>query len=284
MLYSAKHYEDLFTLPVTPDDLRTIRAGVALTRTETIKAGQMLYVRAFPLWTTQTESTRARKAKPSRDAQRKLNERNAELRLEQLANNNFGPDDIFSTFTYADGEQPDDYGAALNNMRSYLGKLRNLRRKLDLPELKYIYVIETTTSEKYGTRYHHHVLLNGGGVSRDDIENLWPHGIANTKRYQYQENQYAGIAHYMLKTKTTNTEKSHRRWNCSKNLAKPVPTISDKKISVRRMERIAMQVEADSKEIFEKAYPGYVLTDQPAVYRSDYCAGVYIRARLRRLD
>ena len=59
-------------------------------------------------------------------------------------------------------------------------------------------------------------------------------------------------------------------------------TVSDRKVSRRRASMVARDVEWNGKEIFEAIYPGYRLMDPPAVRYSDYVAGAYIYARMRR--
>ena len=74
-----------------------------------------------------------------------------------------------------------------------------------------------------------------------------------------------------------------RRWARSKNLKEPEVRVSDRKVSRRRAAAIAADVQANAREILEKIYPGYRL-EQAEVKYSDFVAGAYIYARLRRLE
>ena len=50
------------------------------------------------------------------------------------------------------------------------------------------------------------------------------------------------------------------------------------------MGKIASDVRADGIEIFEAVYPGYRAVEPPEVMLSDFCAGAYIRAKMRRIE
>ena len=66
------------------------------------------------------------------------------------------------------------------------------------------------------------------------------------------------------------------------NLTEPVVRESDRRISRTRLAKIARDVMADGKEILEKLYPEYRLEEVPVVRYSDFVAGAYIYARMRR--
>ena len=72
-----------------------------------------------------------------------------------------------------------------------------------------------------------------------------------------------------------------RRWEHSRNLKKPDERVSDRKIPRRRAALVARDVQANGREIFEKLYPGYRLEEARVRY-SDFAAGAYIYARMRR--
>jgi len=143
----------------------------------------------------------------SSEQQLERNLRNAQKKLSRLINTNFGFGDIFITLTYA--EEPEETGAQ-KMMKKYIRRIRNLRRKNGVPELKYIAVTESGDK-----RIHHHIIM-----SRLDYEaaiGLWDHGRVIISRMD-QEVDYTGLAHYI--TKDTRKQ-SGKRWSQSKNLDKP---------------------------------------------------------------
>lgn len=268
------------------------QSGVILQRSKTTTAGPMVYCESYPIWLTQKQATAARtelQKERQREAQRKLNEKNARKKLIRKINANFGEGDILFTATYPPEGQPESDEAAQRDMRNMLARVKRMRGKKGLPDLRYIYITESTHSEKNGTRYHHHVIMSGDGMSREEIEECWTRkhgGLCNTRRCQYQAKHLSGFAAYMTIGKEQREpvgqkKAMKRRWSCSKNLKKPRETVADKKISVRKAGRIAEAMERDAREIFEKLYPDCVLLDYE-VRRSEWAAGVYIYAELRK--
>lgn len=261
------------------DSLADLRhAYVSRYRTRTVDAGMMRYVEIYPILKAWEGAGLARKKRrESREAQRRLNERNARKRIEWLFNANFCERDVFATLTFAraveEGEARDAVRRLIRRVRAYI--------KRDTAhigvELKYIYVIEGKIKADGSERYHVHMVISG--VGRDTLEGMWEHGYANTRRLQPDDNQYTGLAKYMTKQR-----RFARRWSCSKNLRRPREWVSDHKISRRKVERLAADVRYAGKEIFERAYPGYWLVGEPEVRLSDYVPGAYIYARMRRRE
>lgn len=279
MQYSAREYEVLFDQ--TADTGISIRPGVKACRTKTIKAGPVLECEIFPIWATQAQASQAKKAKGrTREAQKRLNERNAQKRITRKINANFGKGDLMITNTYRDGQQPETEEQAQRDMQNFTRRLKALRKRKGLGATKYVYITERTESKKYGIRYHHHAIISGDGLDRDEVEALWPYGNSNTKRYQTNDRHLTGFAHYITKKKATQEKITKRRWSASKNLDDPKTTVADHKISVRKMQRIAAQIEDEARAIFERAYPGYILAEAPTIRWSEYCAGVYIYATM----
>ena len=296
---SARDCEVLFDVSVSGRLDAGWRMGVLSQRTRTVKHGPMLDVSCFPVWDTQT--ARRAKSEAKREAHKRaqtaLNRRNAKKKLIRLVNANFGEEDLILCCEYAQGKQPQDDEQAAKDVRNYLERIKYLRKKLGLPELRYIYITEVTVSEKYGVRYHHHVIMSGG-ISRDEAEACWIRkhgGRCNAKRAQPGEKHLSGFACYLTTDKRSRTmekdgknpqEKAMRRgWVSSKNLFDPEKhaTEADKKISIRKAQRIAETMEdfGRAKEILERLYPEHELIEVEA-RRSRWTAGVYIYAQMRR--
>ena len=280
MEYSAREYEVLFDKDTATGDLRQ---GVSLYRTSTVTAGQTREIDIYPIWDNQKTASIARQQRAKhREAQKRVDRRNAQKKLRRIINANFGPGDILITNTYAPGMDPKSEEAAQRNMQNYIRRIKTLRKRRGLPELKYVYVTEVTNSESRGTRYHHHMILSGG-IERETLERMWKGGHSNTRTAQPDRDWLGGFAHYMTKAKETQDKALKRGWNCSKNLLRPTATHADHKVSIRKAQRIARQMEDEGRKILEKQNPGYTLTEI-VVKHSQYAPGVYISARMIRRD
>ena len=272
------------------------QSGVLRQRAKTVKAGKMLYCESYPIWDTATKREAGklleemRKKKGTTEAQKRLNARNAQKKLSWLTNENFGEGDLLLACTYPDGSQPEDADAAQTDARNMIRRIRGLRCRKALEELKYIYVTEVTESKEHGTRYHHHMIINGDGLTREEVEELWlkKHGgICNSRRCQWQITGLTGFAHYITKQTGENPKgqevATKRRWCCSKNLKTPKQSVADKKISRRRVEAIAQDVEGNGKAIFEKLYPGYIFVEATVKF-SKFVSGAYMYITMCKRD
>lgn len=304
---SAEKYEILFT-EKQPSSERLMR-DVAAQRTKVWKCGDMLEVQTFPVWNTRTQKAAANAALHGMKDRRQINEKlRARIRREhfrRIVETNFFAGDLMLTQTYdygvidysavdkrdlqRDRERfPQDMAAARRDMQNYIRRIRYWMKKhgKDPNTLKYIYVTEEGREQRDGEqlpwtqKYHHHVLMSG--IERDAAEQLWAdyHGFSNSKRLQPNEAGLAQLSAYMTKQKCT--VHSHC-YAMSKNIVIPQPEVSDRKISRRRVEKIAADVRHSGKEIFEKLYPGYCMAETPTVRFSEYVSGCYIYARLRRI-
>ena len=149
----------------------------------------------------------------------KINERNAETNLRRLINTNYKTGDLHITLTYKKDNRikPEE---AKKELDKYLRPLRKIYKK-NGEELRYIIVTEYKNKA-----IHHHLIVNAvDGVSVKEFDRLWKMGRT---RFTYLDDtgQYAALAHYLIKeTRKTFREEgapSHRRWNPSRNLKKPI--------------------------------------------------------------
>ena len=303
----ASRYEILYDLT----EGEYSQAEVGGIRTRTIRAGNTIEVECYPLIRV---GARAReeviRRRHQREAQERLNRRNAEKRIRRLTEHNFTPEDWFVTLTWDYGaidrfrmsaedadrlhfrlglpvDEEDAHNAWTNFLRR--NKTRMRQRGEDPGELKYIYVLEITKPKVGGFHhYHFHAVIHAPGLTDADLRELWPHGFTRCDRLSWADEGPARLGHYLTKAHTTEelgtNGRRRRRWNHSKNLAEPVETVSDRKISRRRAARIAADVMNDGRAIFEAVYPGYRCVESPTVRYSDFVAGAYIFARLRKVD
>ena len=125
-------------------------------------------------------------------------------------------------------------------------------------------------------RVHHHIVISCG-LSRDELEAIWGKGRSRTDRLQADRYGYTALARYLTKE-----PEGAKRYFCSRNLKEPVITVSDTKLSVRKAERLARDVEDAAPAIFGRMFKNCEFLDC-VVKRSDFVPGVYLYARLRRL-
>lgn len=239
-------------------------------RVKTIRSGQMLECEIYPIWKTQSEAGRARKALASRPAQEKLNEKNAKKHIMRLVNTNFTNADCWGTFGYDDDQLPASPEEAKRDLVNFLRRIARRRKKLGLEPMKYLYVTEWASEDGEPVRCHHHVIMSGG-MDRDEVESLWGHGAyPQVRRLRVkQDGGLNGLACYLAKN-----SRQYKRWGRSQNLKEPIISIADKKITARQVERMVRdQIEA--RELIAKKYPGYACEDM-VVRFSPWVAGAYI--------
>jgi len=251
-----------------------IRIGRMGYRTRTTKAGPRLEAEIYPIFGREQErEARRQKQSATPEKIRRNNEERARRKLIQLMDANFGDEDLHVTLTYA--ETP-EWGRAQRDVKNFVRKIKRLRAKRGLQEMKYIYAIE---DDEDGTkkRIHAHMVMSGG-ISREEIEEIWQKGYANCDRLQPTNEGLEAIARYISKQ---NREKSRRKWSSSKNLTKPKTRTSDTKLSNARVKRLARGFDGEAREIMERIYPGYDFVRSQVRY-SDVVDGAYIRVLMRR--
>lgn len=252
-------------------------------KVKTIMSGSMLESEIYPVYEKSRDTPRADKKRTTEEAMKKYNDKMAMKQMVRLINTNFGQDDLYITLTYPDKVLPTE-SQARKDMTNYIRRLKDARKKLNLPELKYLYVIEFVTEEeaKYTrkVRIHHHLIINK--MDRDLAEEVWrkakQKARAESRRLQPDDFGLEGVARYLGKWK-----KGKKRWYSSRNLKKPTVNTSVTKLSKRKVEKIAREPDR-WKEIFEAMYKHkYSLLDVEVFY-SDIVGGFYIRARMKQKE
>ena len=235
--------------------------------------------------------------------------------FEILCHANFFKDDMHVCCTYSRemeawydrGERPCEYihgerrekdfiteDDAKRHIRNYIARVKRLikRNGCDLKEFRWLLVTvgkeaQHESSVEQPNQYHHHMLMHGVPEHlRNAIERLWPFGTCDTDRLQPDGNGIADMAGYIARQegKANGDAYGKHSFSTSRNIIKPEPKTSAVMISRRRVSQIAADVRANGMEIFRKLYPEYRLTDNPQVKISDFTAGAYIYARLRRIE
>lgn len=282
--YTAEKYIQLFDKDINQDaEMRSYTKAqrneklgsksVGLYRTKRVAAGDTLELMIYPVWIWQRESSRAKKAKPTEEAQLTQNLKDSKKKLIWKLNANFTAEDIFITLTYQ-GQQPASLDEAKKDMQAYIRRVKRWRDKQGLPEVKYIYVIEHQEDGRK-KRVHHHIIMSG--MDRGEAERIWEKGRANAAMLQPDEYGLEGLARYITKGET----RCKKQWCCSRNLKPPRITIADHKVTKSDVERMAAD-EAEVRKRIERREPGYRINDVK-IKRSDYVAGAYITVRLQRI-
>lgn len=256
-------------------------SGIAY-RTTTTEAGNQIEIDIYPTFNVKHDMPRTRRKRESRPAQKNLNDKRAKRYLNQLASANFGKGDLWGTFTYRAGEEPESIEDAERIFGNFIRRVNRRRKKQGKPNLKYIYVTEWSDDEQKGVRVHHHMIFDGN-TDRDEIESLWEHGDrTETKRLAPDPDTHiTGLVKYITKDiKGEERPKHKRRWKTSKGLKKPTVTRSYSKFgkaSVRKMAFDHAQIETELK----KKYKNARFVDAK-VYINDLNGGFYIYARMVR--
>ena len=251
--------------------------------------------------TNMPEAGKGKKGKSSQ-AQKNLNDKRSKRRFVQIANTNFGADDLHISATYNEEHLPITLEEAERNVHNYLDRVKRRMKRVTGQELKYMLVTEYTPEEGENTdpedkttravRIHHHIIINGG-LSRDDLELMWSAtrinwkkaqndpeyrknvdylGFVNCDRLQPNENGIEGLVNYINKRK-----KGCKKWSTSMNLKKPKEKKNDHKYSFRKLRTLAQTPE--NKEVWRKQYKGYEPTKIDFQY-NDYTGwSVYLKMR-----
>lgn len=261
-----------------PDEMpeRPEKNPILYVKTRTIRSGSLTEVECYPVY-AYPYRRQLEKARPTSEAMRAVNDRNARKRFERLAECNFVPGkDYALTLTYSSGEAPEDPERCRKDLANYLVRVNRARKKAGLPKARVMAVIETG---KRG-RLHHHLLIEGG-LDRDQMEQLWGKGYANCDRIQHGDQGLTALARYMTKGFAAKRDKGRHRYYYSRNLRKPVITVSRSRISRRQAERIREDADIQGEAILRKKYPGLRL-DELVVRQTEWMPGCYIYARMRR--
>lgn len=246
-------------------------------RTKTIKSGNVLECEVYPIWDTHCSLARARSFRETRDAQKRLNQKNSIKNLIRLINTNFTDNDIWATFTYEPKKLPKSVEEAQKEFAKFIRRLKYYAQKNNFPSLKYVYVIEFEDDpEKVKHRVHHHIIINF--PDRDVAEKLWKGGARKqTRRLQADSSGYEGLVRYITKD-----PRGLKRYITSKNLVKPQVTIADYKFTRKKVNKI-VNGESNLYSTFEKIfYNKYEVTDY-SVKTSEYVTGAYIYVKMVRI-
>lgn len=197
-----------------------------LYKTKKTTSGRMVELEIYPVFEHKSNIPRDRIRK-TRNAQRNLNDKNARKMFVRLLCTNFSNGDYFGTFNYE--VHPASIEEAEKLVINYIRRLNHRRKKLGLPNTKYLII----TEQSKNGRIHHHIIMDNL-LDRDKVEDLWKHGKRNhLRRLAEDDFGLTGLATYLSKD-----PKGRKRWKGSRNLKKPKQTVSFSKYKKRRVLRM----------------------------------------------
>lgn len=248
--------------------------------------GQYLEVNLYPVYEFPRSGSRKKVRKPSKAVQMKLNQKNAERRLNRLIANNFTNQDYKLELTYSDENYPEDLERAKKDLRNFFVRLNRARKKQGLEPTKYIYSIEIGSRNG---RIHFHLIISGG-ISINQIAEIWGKGyVDQVKPLMFDETGVTGLAKYFCKQKLDddgNTEgKYAKRYQSSRNCIEPEAQINDYKYSKRKVRDIAE--ECENRRMIESLYPDYFCAECKPFWNDDngeYYITILMYQKNRKLD
>lgn len=229
------------------------------------RCGPYAEVELYPVF--QPPGVRRSKCHPTKDCQARLNQRDAERKAKRIVQANFAESDLELDLTFA---RPASAEGAVKEAQKLLRKLRKIYRQSGA-ELRYFLIWE---QGKKSGRVHFHLIVNAGPLSRDEIEGMWAHGYANSRRLRLDENGLAALIEYLTKkSRKGQRQPGQRRWTCSKNLVRPEPEIQDGTVTVGEVMELAEEIDRRSAGA---VIEGMTLVEAEA-WRNKVNKGMYLR-------
>ncbi len=242
-------------------------------KTKTIRSGKYLEVEMYPVFIG-TKNRRGKKIKPSSAKQKNLNDKNAKKQIIRLIHSNFDEGDLMLTLSYKERNRPKTEERAGKDIDNYIRRIKRYRQKNNLPELKYIAVIEYREEEEgKKIRIHHHIIINK--MNRDDAEKIWGLGYANAMRLEEDENGLEGITRYIIKD-----PKGKKRVKQSRNLKQPVIKTKFNEYTKRTINKFIKDI--DRQSYFERKYKKFSYVDS-AISVNDI-TGISVTVKMRMIN
>ena len=260
------HLKEIYSSRLKGDIPNISYGNLIRWRVKTIRAGNMQIVKAYPARVDYTQPRRTR-SKPSREVQKKLNDRNRAEQFRMLLLTNFSKVDLFATLTFE--QEPEDKTKALGKLKYFLKKLR----KASTGEIKYLGVIETQNTDSEAVRIHIHIIISGADYAA--IKKTWIYGVVKIQKMK----DALDTAGYLSKTFAEMPAGEHH-YVRSRNLENPA--IETKTLDVRYLPDIE-ELEAIikcPKEYAAVFYPDYELMTEPEIWKSSYMPGCYVRIEM----
>lgn len=190
-------------------------------RRKTIRAGRLVWDITYTVpRPNASKQERKRIREVTEEQVARTNANTAQRKLEMLMATNFDEGDLVLTVTYRDADLPDSADVTRKHLGKVFSQMRAYRKARDLPELKYIYVMEGRHGDH---RPHAHIIINAAGGDLELMRSLWIWGDDIQINY-VRERGYDGWAGYLTKERREASLNGKKQFVGSRNLARPVTT------------------------------------------------------------
>lgn len=190
-------------------------------RRKTIRAGRLVWDITYTVpRPNATKQERKRIREVTEEQIQRTNANTAQRKLEMLMATNFDEGDLVLTVTYRDADLPDSADMTRKHLGKVFSQMRAYRKARDLPELKYIYILEGRHGDH---RPHAHIIINAAGGDLELMRSLWIWGDDIQLNY-IRERGYDGWAGYLTKERREASLNGKKQFVGSRNLDRPVTT------------------------------------------------------------
>lgn len=190
-------------------------------RRKTIRAGRLVWDITYTVpRPNASKQERKRIREVTEEQVARTNANTAQRKLEMLMATNFDEGDLVLTVTYRDADLPDSADVTRKHLGKVFSQMRAYRKARDLPELKYIYILEGRHGDH---RPHAHIIINAAGGDLELMRSLWIWGDDIQLNY-IRERGYDGWAGYLTKERREASLNGKKQFVGSRNLARPVTT------------------------------------------------------------
>lgn len=190
-------------------------------RRKTIRAGRLVWDITYTVpRPNASKQERKRIREVTEEQVARTNANTAQRKLEMLMATNFDDTDLVLTVTYRDADLPDSADVTRKHLGKVFAQMRAYRKARDLPDLKYIYVLEGRHGDH---RPHAHIIINAAGGDLELMRSLWIWGDDIQLNY-IRERGYDGWAGYLTKERREASLNGKKQFVGSRNLARPVTT------------------------------------------------------------
>lgn len=190
-------------------------------RRKTIRAGRLVWDITYTVPRPNASKQERKRIREVTEEQiQRTNANTAQRKLEMLMATNFDEGDLVLTVTYRDADLPDSADMTRKHLGKVFSQMRAYRKARDLPELKYIYILEGRHGDH---RPHAHIIINATGGDLELMRSLWIWGDDIQLNY-IRERGYDGWAGYLTKERREASLNGKKQFVGSRNLARPVTT------------------------------------------------------------
>lgn len=190
-------------------------------RRKTIRAGRLVWDITYTVPRPNASKQERKRIREVTEEQiQRTNANTAQRKLEQLMATNFDEGDLVLTVTYRDADLPESADVTRKHLGKVFSQMRAYRKARDLPELKYIYILEGRHGDH---RPHAHIIINAAGGDLELMRSLWIWGDDIQLNY-IRERGYDGWGGYLTKERREASLNGKKQFVGSRNLARPVTT------------------------------------------------------------